>query len=482
MISVFIQEQKRYDYNELSRLFGCDVKDIDSIIGKLKRLNLIRMNRINSELFSMDNLIDEEIEIEDRSLIRNKYYYTFVFVGVIIICGHVLVCYPKYILSDKKPIKQMRTILKVLARYNAQEQIIPMYSDPDKDSSINSLALMLYLLYDYFENGLYNNVISILEKNGPGDISWDRTISDTTAFMNNNRPYYMEPLTRRRVNNQTDYFRRMHAAIISACSEELLTVNLADIFDIEVAEISNEKLTDFGDTDEILYRIQNEISEQFNTHKRSVLFAMYTYITKNRHLNSEDYFSTFGTSSFNLVWEKACSNVMENKLKNRLSDLNFVSPTTNGSLRLIDLIEKPKWHGENNEFMHEAKDTLIPDIITFEKAENGKYHAIILDAKYYNLILDNNSLARQPGVEDITKQYLYQLAYRHYFNDIGISDIRNCFLVPTEKDRIINMGFANLDFLDKLGLQSILIRALPADKIFIDYLTDKKFDVSKLEL
>ena len=60
-----------------------------------------------------------------------------------------------------------------------------------------SLAVILYLLNDYYEYGVYNNTEEILEVNGEGDILWNRTIDDGFAIIEDGRPYYTELITHR---------------------------------------------------------------------------------------------------------------------------------------------------------------------------------------------------------------------------------------------------------------------------------------------
>ena len=108
---------------------------------------------------------------------------------------------------------------------------------------------------------------------------------------------------------------------------------------------------------------------------------------------------------------------------------------------------------------------------------------IILDAKYYCIQLEPNKVLRgQPGVGDVTKQYLYQLAYRQFLEDHGIGVVRNCFLMPTEKDRIIKKGVARMQMLEQLNLQNIQIRLLPAQKMYEHYLAKRKVNIADLDL
>ena len=113
----------------------------------------------------------------------------------------------------------------------------------------------------------------------------------------------------------------------------------------------------------------------------------------------------------------------------------------------------------------------------------GIHNFVILDAKYYCVQLEPNKVLRgQPGIGDVTKQYLYQLAYKKFTEDHGIESIKNCFLMPTEKDSIIKKGTARLNMLEQLNLQNIQVRLLPAKKMFSYYLAKQKMNIAELQL
>jgi len=116
-------------------------------------------------------------------------------------------------------------------------------------------------------------------------------------------------------------------------------------------------------------------------------------------------------------------------------------------------------------------------------SNNRPYSFIILDAKYYCIRLEPDKPVRnQPGVGDVTKQYLYQLAYKEFIRDHSLGTVRNCFLMPTQDDGIITLGSASMDILDAVGLQQIQIRLLPASRVFDLYLTHRTMKVDELGL
>ena len=111
--------------------------------------------------------------------------------------------------------------------------------------------------------------------------------------------------------------------------------------------------------------------------------------------------------------------------------------------------------------------------------ENGR----IFDAKYYNIQLEHNKRLRgQPGIESITKQYLYQLAYQPFAEAHQINTVRNCFLMPTDSAEVVEKGTVSLSMLSNLGLQDIQVRLLPAETVYRHYLENTKMDIRILNL
>ena len=123
-------------------------------------------------------------------------------------------------------------------------------------------------------------------------------------------------------------------------------------------------------------------------------------------------------------------------------------------------------------------DTLKPDLVTFY--ENT---FLIFDAKYYNLDFTDDNLVGQPGLESITKQYLYELAYREFYKQNKFDKVINAFLFPSYSDELDDVGVVELKILHDLGLGNIYVVMVPACKLnqmyldrikyFIDIISDK---------
>lgn len=496
MRSEFIREQKRYTRDNLKSIFACSDSDIIRIIKKLKSYGILKTVRNKAEQLELSDLAEEDIVISDEDESPSKHLYVFTFVGLIIVEGCVLKCYPKYLFKKDAPTEELKQILKVLSKYNAKEQIIRMYNDGRKTSSFNRLAAMVELLNDYFENGIYTNMEDIIEINGAGEIQWDKTINDTYPIINNNRPYYVELHTRRKINDELDFFKRLHETMLTICSKELgpEKADLCELLAIDGVDLTEETLDDFGEEEYILYKLENEMNLQFNTRKQNVLKIMEALISNKGSLDDVESFSLFGTNSFNLVWEKVCAEVMNNQLHTPIKELGLKSVVVPNGVKysaedeLISVIEKPKWQGyaeDESEFEKEANKTLTPDLISvYHHGQECDF--LIFDAKYYTVQLElTKELKGHPGVSDVTKQYLYQLAYRDFVNANGFRKVKNCFLMPTEedgKDGVIKKGSVKMDMLAALNLEHIQVRQLSAKRLFAYYLASQKMDVKKLDL
>lgn len=488
IVSSYVREQKRYTKNNLKNIFSFDETGVEKFIKNLKAFGVLKSVKNNTDQLEMSDLMDDDIEITDETAESGDSLYVFTYVGIITCGNRVIKVYPKYLLSEKETLlDEMKQVVKVLERYSRSEkQIINVFNGNGENRSFNILAVILFLINDYYECGIYTNSEEVTEINGEGDILWGKTIDESFAIIEDNRPYYMEMYTERSVDDDMDYFKRLHECILTESSKQLKEAQLDSLFDIEGIEISEEILQDFGDQDYILERIYKELNNQFNTRRQILLKTLYAYVSKNRKmLDDNGGISMYGTTAYHAVWEKVCSEVFDNKLNTKLDQLKMSVELAEQfkSLKkrtLIDIIEKPIWEGADA--IEHASDTLIPDLISIPNVKEGDYF-IIFDAKYYNIQLEKGkSLKGNPGVGDVTKQYLYQLAYRDFIKAHNFVVVKNCFLMPTEEKCIVKKGTATMKMLEALGLENIQIRLLPARILYDYYLSQKKIDIELLEL
>ena len=485
MKSVYIKEQKRYLLSELSKLFNVNERKTKDILKLLRSYGVLKIVSKSKDKKELSDIVDVDDEISDiDSDSENVYYYIFTFVGIMIISGIVLKIYPKYIFKSDAPLLQLKQILKVIEKENKKEQFIKFHNESLESTSYNLLATILYLYNDYNEYGIYTTTQDIFEVNGNGEINWDKTINETFTLISNNKSFYPELITRMKIDDDNDYFKILHEVILTQCSKQLKKTGLLELFEFEELNLAEKKIDDLGDKDYILNKILKELNVQFNTRKQLLLKTMYAYISCKSDLGTNSDFSLYGTNSFHVIWENVCAEVFNNMLNKKLSELSLplkLKREYNENHKLISIIEKPTWNNKHGEF---ESDTLIPDLISIYQDNNQEHKFIIFDAKYYTIKINGKSIVGQPGIESVTKQYLYQLAYKKFLEEHGFEqyNIRNCFLLPTENSEVKELGNVSMEMLTMLGLEKIQVRLLPAEVIYSKYLKKTKFDINLLKL
>lgn len=448
----YFREQKHYSLIDIQRKLCVPEEKCKQLLGILKKYGVVKTVDRNKPEY--EDLSDLDVILSDVSD-NSQVAYKFSFVGVILVENSVFCCYPKYIDNNDYPEQELKTVLDVIRKYDSQEQLIHLYNGSDENKVFNRMAVGLYLLHDYFDNGIYTNQQTIIEINGEGEILWDNTINETFAFIKKNTPYYVELQTVDTLSNELDYFKLLHECILTMCSNELKEAGLLSLFDLAEVELSGQKLEDFGDANYIKHRLEKEIQTQYVTKKQILLKTLYTFISEISSNETSNSFSLYGTNSFNLVWEKACSEIFESvrdtsfkelkkrkiiddrPIKNPNYDLELDNPGKeylSDSKQLKDLIEQITWIF--NEHAVKAAETLEPDIISI--LDKGFY---ILDAKYYIINIDENGIHQQPGIQDIVKQFAYHRAFCNFINEYKFETVNNAFLVPQTSSNTIDDNF-----------------------------------------
>ena len=362
-----------------------------------------------------------------------------------------------------------------MRKYESKEQK-QFLSNNEENKNYNLLALAIDLYDDYHVNGLYSNEKTIIEENGEGEILWDKTINEKDAYFINDVPFYLDFFSVNKETNEEDFFRRLHRCIITESYSKI--EEIFDILDYEPINISDDEIDYFGDKEYIITRLNQEMSRQFIDKKQKQLNMMKNYFLETENSNEDEEIKFIGTTSFNLVWEKVCAIVLGNSLDKKLEDLGLDIIDNTENITLKEVIPKPKWKVSNSK-EHRSAKTLIPDLIVYDKEDRS---ISIYDAKYYNIILTENLLKNYPGIQEISKQYLYELAYRDLIKRNNLKIKENAFIMPTNKK--INPEETNFKKIGKeigtvkfeifpksLELKDIKIVLIPATRMFEKYLS-----------
>lgn len=229
-----------------------------------------------------------------------------------------------------------------------------------------------------------------------------------------------------------------------------------DLFDLQEAELSEQNIENFGDTDYIKYRLEREIKNQFITRKQNLLKTLYTYISETKSNDSQNSISFYGTNCMNLIWEKACGQIFGN-----IHD------------QVESEIAKPQWHLNGG---HYETPSLIPDIIT-ECKINERNVFCILDGKYY-LLKTEGDISGNPGVQDVVKQFAYHESFRDYLYSQHCESVFNAFLFPLSDEgalpekNILIRGFVTMLKWGVEQLVPIYLVFLKPSFVWANYLND----------
>lgn len=245
-------------------------------------------------------------------------------------------------------------------------------------------------------------------------------------------------------------------------------------------------MSDFGNASYILYRLQSEIQTQYITRKQNLLKTIYTYIANEKTDKNDVSYSLYGTNSFNLVWEKVCADNFGSVLDKKIVDL----PLSNQEWNKVDykdktlrkVIKSPRWRKTEFPDVEDPKvETLKPDLVCIYPVDEQKkdYCFGIYDAKYYCIDYqihgDKAIISGQPGVGDVTKQYLYQLAFDDFIMKQGYRYVQNMFFCPDEVgDK--QYGWVQMEILNHIGnkrLENIAVVKLCASKMYQLYLDNQ---------
>ena len=348
---------------------------------------------------------------------------------------------------------------------------------------------------------MYRNTREIVETNGSGEILWERTVNETCPLLAHGQLYYFDLKTKKRTNDEADYFRRLHSCILTCCYKDLVAAGLAKLFGMPEVYLCDDSLDAFGDTEFIKLRLQKELNVVFDSRRQMLLRKMYDYIDEKTSLIDDDCCTFYGTNAFNLVWEDVCSTIFKSQLNEKFRHL--ILPETLRTLypqdtTLQDIIGKPVWKKTGAAADVSAPRTLEPDIVTITSPsslqntsitqvrsyvdKDGEFKFLIFDAKYYTMTLDETQVSGQPGVSDVTKQYLYQVAFNQFIKEGGFTHVRNCFILPTYDNAVLNTGEVSMKMLQLLGLESIKLRHIPVKDAYRCYLQDAAYPIDNLAL
>ncbi|MBO3360789.1 LlaJI family restriction endonuclease [Clostridium perfringens] len=471
----FFLENRAYSKKDLAVVLEKNIYETQRILDVLYKINVIRYVDTDKEDIELDELLELQFVENLANLIKDRKC-VFKFVGILQIEDICLCIYPKYITDYKDDVqnnfKKFRQVINVIVKYeNSKSQNIAVDLEYYDNKNINLISTAIALIENFKYNGLYNNDKKVVNINDDGEILWSKTVNESLAYIVNEIPVYFDYYTEIIENDLKNFVRRVHAIILTKICKDFEVI--LSILGIEPILISDEELENFGEVDYLIYQLKQELNSQFITSKQYILKLLINYL---KNISSADIVSDInfvGSTSFNLIWEEVCAVLEGNDLNRTLLDINAKNPKSDIlNIKLKDLICSPIWKPNGMNISHETA-TLKPDLISVD-LENKVFN--IYDAKYYIISLDKNEVKNQPGVGDVIKQYLYQLAFEDFYVANKIKKVNNAFLVPANNQNFLKVifGTVKMDMFKhvktSVEISDIFIYKVDAQKAYEIYL------------
>lgn len=409
----------------------------------LAQANVLSLFRGNTEVchYLMDTGYLER-------LVGNNF--TFNFVGLISFNDTIICVLPKYykghFFSADQIISEFSIIIKTLKKIGYTDSIPDSKNlNTNEHLHLSEAILADKFLRDYLDYGVFiKNKDSIL-MNVPGEVNWDATINGMTPIISKGRPIYYNTFASSVTTDEFNLISELHKWVIKHYLHKF--GRILD-FNFSFSEDCVNNYSELGTADYIKNVLRKELSITFTDREILLLKRLISFLDRIQDTSTEK-FTLYGTGYFHIVWEKACSAIFDNKVDLFKSHIPF-----------------PTWNDLNGNSI--AKKTLIPDIISTIEGVNSRF--FIFDAKYYNItyfLPPGFDVCENPGIGDISKQYLYELAFMH----LPYTFRYNCFLYPKSGSTLFNtFGFVNFSLFGKNCIYNIY---LSPNIVFQGFLNNK---------
>ncbi|MGW7934617.1 LlaJI family restriction endonuclease [Staphylococcus xylosus] len=457
-----------------------DIERYKKVVEELLNTSFFKYRKPKQQIKELETNYKDELasnEEEIPSNLTNKESFQFSYVGVIIIKGITLIIYPKYIenikLDKRNNYVKFKQILQVIYHYQKKQkknQNLALTLE-EMINEENQLGLSIQILNHFNEYGLYEVEGNLLEINGEGEINWTKTINETRLVLSGNSPIYLETYTDTNLVDESNILRLIQSAILNNIKEKYKDILV--LLEYEVPNIGSVTMEDLGSKEELLYFLDKELSTQFVTHNIELIYLLQLFIIKKIRDVDIDSITIFGANKFEQVWEEVCKIVYGDDLEKTLDSLGLLDIYGNKSRKkLKESIPKPLWKDLSNYRTYLSNKSLELDVLHVNK---DKHMFEIYDGKYYTLIFENDKVKKQPGIEDVTKQFLYELAFVKLARANNNYGITNKFIIPKDdlnEDNGLGVEVAEvtIPLFDNLNLSPIKVIARNCETIFSQYL------------
>ncbi|MCK4708641.1 MAG: LlaJI family restriction endonuclease [Gammaproteobacteria bacterium] len=345
-------------------------------------------------------------EIRQRGLTLNGTIETVSFVGVLIQEEGTCVFLPRSVQCDiTEQLALASNTLKAVEKYGREsETSIDSMDEGDGRKSLNQLSLIVSLLDDFRQNGIYTRRREVRKLN-LGRTDWKKTVNRVIPFPGRSgQPVYLDTHGIKR-----QYFNNCEIAIIHASVIHQLDINFSWIVTGNIRPIAPE-LRDYstpkGNAKYQISKLKNELSQTYSDRDIRLLKLLIRYLQTDSGTDTSNFIA--GLGKFHFCWEHMLGKVLKNTVS-----LNNKLPT-------------PAYIDKSGNVLTANEKGMRTDIILHNKKEN-RY--TVADAKYYAATNVRNA----PGWGDIVKQLFYEKALKTL--DTGAM-IKNAFIFPGKEGNL----------------------------------------------
>ena len=321
----------------------------------------------------------------------------------------------------------------------------------------------IWIINDYFNNGLYQEIEKRYIQHSHGKINWKKTLNSEHYFSEKSidfiNPFYESNVQKNNIITElNNYCLHISVKYIGFIFGKIILpeCNLNESF-------VDENLNYF------INIINKELYRSFNDRKKALLMHIKRILTMS-YDDSFENFQSYGTRKYEYAWEKMVNETLGSKI-----DISKFFPNAYWNIKG----KKPE----------EDRSKLRPDSIYIDKNNNKAY---ILDAKYYKYGV-TGLVADLPHTDSIQKQITYGDHILNNYDKYGFphDNIYNAFVIPFNKkqkpfisdENMIYMGYANSAWRNEIYSHERISLLLVDTKFLIDCFYQKeKADLERMTL
>lgn len=344
--------------------------------------------------------------------------------------------------------ESQKILLKAILKYRKSQQVSLFSSGrlTSYEGCSTRLSTNLAFILDVMEKGVYQVPKMELVVNGQGDIDWNETFEAVDPIFLQDGPCYANTINREMGYDDDTYISRLQMCLASKCISYFEEIGLAEPLGLFLDSPYDGDIADFGSEAYCASRVENELRTQFIDDKQQTLKLMQAVLNNMAYGSDSLEFQSFGMSGFHTLWERAIKDVFCDELERtprqifNEHELERVSGRDHNLIPKLDralkeFIDAPRWikigadDGGVTAQSDDETDRLKPDFVAVARDEDKATALIILDAKYYKPEFKESSILFAPGVGDVDKQVLYQLAYDGIVAPCDLK-VHNAFMFP----------------------------------------------------